>query len=160
MFHRLLVAARRREGARTTSRRSIFIIHGAAPCPVEVKQRLMDWLGPIVWEYYAATEGAGTLVEPATRGCGEPGTVGKVDPPDHVRILDDDGADAARGEIGTVYLKAPGPTARVRVLQGAREDRTARTAATTSRSATSATSTPTATSSSPIAARTSSSAAA
>jgi long-chain acyl-CoA synthetase len=68
----------------------------------------MDWLGPIVWEYYAATEGAGTLVSPGA-WLRRPGTVGKVEPPDHIRILDAAGADAARGEIGTVYLKAPGP---------------------------------------------------
>jgi long-chain acyl-CoA synthetase len=82
------------------------ILHGAAPCPVAVKQLLMDWLGPIVWEYYAATEGAGTLVSPQA-WLRHPGTVGKVVPDDHVRILDDAGAELARGEIGTVYLKAP-----------------------------------------------------
>ena len=87
----------------------IFILHGAAPCPVDVKKRLMEWLGPIVWEYYAATEGSGTLVSPHA-WLRRPGTVGKVDPPDHVRILDADGADAASGEVGTVYLKAPAPT--------------------------------------------------
>jgi long-chain acyl-CoA synthetase len=88
----------------------VFILHGAAPCPVEVKHRLMDWLGPIVWEYYAATEGSGTLVSPQ-QWLRKPGTVGKVDPPDHVRILDANGAEAARGEVGTVYLKAPAPAA-------------------------------------------------
>jgi long-chain acyl-CoA synthetase len=66
----------------------------------------MEWLGPIVWEYYAATEGSGTLVSPQA-WLKRPGTVGRVDPPDHVRIFDVDGVDAARGEIGTVYLKAP-----------------------------------------------------
>jgi acyl-CoA synthetase (AMP-forming)/AMP-acid ligase II len=70
----------------------------------------MDWLGPIVWEYYAATEGSGTLVSPQ-QWLRKPGTVGKVDPPDHVRILDANGAEAARGEVGTVYLKAPAPAA-------------------------------------------------
>ena len=39
------------------------MIHGAAPCPVPVKQRLIEWLGPVVVEYYAATEGLGTLVD-------------------------------------------------------------------------------------------------
>jgi len=56
----------------------------------------MEWLGPIVWEYYAATEGSGTLVSPH-QWLRRQGTVGKVDPPDHVRILDVDGADAAPG---------------------------------------------------------------
>ncbi len=107
MFHRLLSLP---DGVKAKYDLSslIFIIHGAAPCPVEVKQRLMDWLGPIVWEYYAATEGSGTLVSPNT-WLRRPGTVGKVDPPDHIRILDSEGAEAAAGEVGTVYLKAPGP---------------------------------------------------
>jgi len=84
----------------------VFVIHGAAPCPVDVKQRLLEWLGPIVWEYYAATEGAGTLVGP-DEWLRKPGTVGRVDPPDHVRILDESGNAVGPGEIGTVYLRAP-----------------------------------------------------
>lgn len=83
-----------------------FVIHGAAPCPVEVKQRLIEWIGPIVWEYYAATEGAGTLVG-SDDWLRKPGTVGKVDPPDQIRILDEDGNDAPPNTVGTVYLKAP-----------------------------------------------------
>jgi long-chain acyl-CoA synthetase len=109
MFHRLLSLPDDVKGAYDISS-LIFILHGAAPCPVEVKQRLMEWLGPIVWEYYAATEGSGTLVSPHG-WLRRPGTVGKVDPPDHVRILDAGGAAAASGEVGTVYLKAPAPTA-------------------------------------------------
>ena len=88
----------------------------------------------------------------------KPGTVGKVDPPDHVRILDDDGADAAPGEIGTVYLKAPRPTTAFEYYKAPEKTDGRVPRATTSRSATSATSTTTATSSSPTAARTSSSA--
>ena len=107
MFHRLLSLPDAVKAAHDISS-LIFILHGAAPCPVEVKQRLMDWLGPIVWEYYAATEGAGTLVSPFT-WLHRPGTVGKVDPPDHVRILDSAGVEVAAREVGTVYLKAPGP---------------------------------------------------
>ena len=107
MFHRLLSLPDETKRAYDLST-LLFILHGAAPCPVEVKRRLMEWLGPIVWEYYAATEGSGTLVSPQA-WLKRPGTVGRVDPPDHVRILDVDGADAARGEIGTVYLKAPPP---------------------------------------------------
>jgi long-chain acyl-CoA synthetase len=108
MFHRLLSLPEAVKRAYEISS-LIFILHGAAPCPVEVKQRLMEWLGPIVWEYYAATEGSGTLVSPHG-WLRRPGTVGKVDPPDHVRILGADGAEAATGEVGTVYLKAPAPT--------------------------------------------------
>ena len=105
MFHRLLSLPDEVK-ARYDISSLIFIIHGAAPCPVDVKQRLMDWLGPIVWEYYAATEGAGTLVGP-DEWLRKPGTVGRVSPPDHVRILEEAGTEAGPGVIGTVYLKAP-----------------------------------------------------
>lgn len=105
MFHRLL-ALRDDVKSRYDISSLVFIIHGAAPCPVDVKQRLMDWLGPIVWEYYAATEGAGTLVGP-DEWLRKPGTVGRVSPPDHVRIFEEAGNEAGPGEIGTVYLKAP-----------------------------------------------------
>ena len=105
MFHRLLSLPDAVK-ARYDISSLVFVIHGAAPCPVAVKQRLMEWLGPIVWEYYAATEGAGTLVGPDA-WLGRPGTVGRVDPPDHVRILDEAGNATGPGEIGTVYLRAP-----------------------------------------------------
>jgi long-chain acyl-CoA synthetase len=82
------------------------ILHGAAPCPPNVKQSLIDWLGPIVYEYYAATEGAGTVVDPDD-WLAHPGTVGLVDPPGHIVIGDDDGSELPRGEVGLVYIKAP-----------------------------------------------------
>jgi long-chain acyl-CoA synthetase len=105
MFHRLLSLPRDVRDSYDISS-LVYIIHGAAPCPVEVKRRLIEWLGPIVSEYYAATEGSGTAVG-SKEWLRKPGTVGKVNPPDHVRILDEQGADAAPGTIGTVYLKAP-----------------------------------------------------
>jgi long-chain acyl-CoA synthetase len=105
MFHRLLSLpddVRARYDISTLA----FVLHGAAPCAVDVKQRLIEWLGPIVWEYYAATEGSGTLVG-SQEWLARPGTVGKVNPPDHVRILDEGGDDVPAGTVGTVYLKAP-----------------------------------------------------
>jgi long-chain acyl-CoA synthetase len=82
------------------------ILHGAAPCPVAVKQALMDWLGPIVWEYYAATEGWGSFVTPQ-EWLAKPGTVGKPSFEDGVRILGEDLQPVKVGEVGTLYLKAP-----------------------------------------------------
>ena len=82
------------------------ILHGAAPCPPNVKQALIDWLGPIVYEYYAATEGAGTVVGPE-EWLEHPGTVGLVDPPGHIVIADEEGNEFPRGEVGLVYIKAP-----------------------------------------------------
>src|SRR5690606_10224515 len=61
MFHRLLsLPPEVREAADISSVR--YINHGAAPCPVSVKAGIIEWFGPVVHEYYAATEGAGTTV--------------------------------------------------------------------------------------------------
>jgi len=82
-----------------------FVLHGAAPCPVAVKAALIDWLGPIVWEYYAATEGAGTFCDSAT-WLQRPGTVGQ--PVDGQVIVGDEfGEEVPVGETGLLYLKSP-----------------------------------------------------
>jgi long-chain acyl-CoA synthetase len=82
------------------------VLHGAAPCPVDVKHALIDWLGPVIFEYYAATEGTGTMVDSAT-WLSRPGTVGKVFPEGQLKVADEDGNELARNEVGTVFLKAP-----------------------------------------------------
>ncbi|MBB4745208.1 long-chain acyl-CoA synthetase [Actinoplanes octamycinicus] len=80
------------------------MIHGAAPCPHEVKRRMLDWWGPVVVEYYAASEGGGTLIT-AADWRKRPGSVGQAWPGSRVRVLDEDGADAPAGRPGTVYLQ-------------------------------------------------------
>jgi hypothetical protein len=80
------------------------MIHAAAPCPPDVKRRMIEWWGNSVYEYYAATEGGGTLVTPQ-EWMKYPGTVGKAWPNAEIRILDDDGNDVPTGEQGTVYMK-------------------------------------------------------
>jgi long-chain acyl-CoA synthetase len=79
------------------------MVHAAAPCPVETKQRMLEWWGDSIWEYYAATEGGGTIVSPA-EWRQRPGTVGKAWTNAEVRILDDEGNDVPTGEPGTVYM--------------------------------------------------------
>jgi long-chain acyl-CoA synthetase len=104
MFHRLLSLPDDVRGRYDiSSLRSV--IHGAAPCPVPVKQALIEWLGPIVWEYYAATEGTGSFVDPHT-WMAKPGTVGKP-APGQVMVGDEAGAELPVGTTGLVYLKAP-----------------------------------------------------
>ena len=104
MFHRLLALPDDVRAAADTST-LLAVIHGAAPCPVHVKQRLLEWLGPVVWEYYGATEGAATLVDPKT-WLRKPGTVGKPDPVDHVIVGDDDAVPLPAGTAGSVWIKA------------------------------------------------------
>jgi long-chain acyl-CoA synthetase len=109
MFHRLLSLPEDVRKAHDTSSLR-FVIHGAAPCPVAIKQAIIDWWGPVLYEYYAATEGSGTFVT-SEDWLKKPGTVGKPPSPDHIRILDDDGDGDGRalpaGQVGTIYIKAP-----------------------------------------------------
>jgi long-chain acyl-CoA synthetase len=105
MFHRLLSLpddVRARYDLSTLR----FVLHGAAPCPIVVKQRLIEWLGPIVWEYYAATEGVGSFVD-STTWLAHPGTVGKPLTPDQVVIGNELAEPLPTGEVGLVWLKAP-----------------------------------------------------
>jgi long-chain acyl-CoA synthetase len=105
MFHRLLsLPDDVRTGYDVSSLRNV--LHGAAPCPVAVKRRLIEWLGPVVWEYYAATEGVGSFVDSAT-WLAHPGTVGRPLGEGQVIIGDDTGSPLPTGETGLVYLKAP-----------------------------------------------------
>ena len=80
------------------------MIHGAAPCPPEVKRRMLDWWGPVVTEYYAATEGGGTAIS-ATEWLAKPGSVGKPWPGSVVKVLDESGASVPTGEPGLVYMR-------------------------------------------------------
>jgi long-chain acyl-CoA synthetase len=104
MFHRMLALP---DEVRTNYDLSSLrlVVHGAAPCPVTVKQQLIEWLGPIVVEYYAATEGLGTLVD-STTWLAYPGTVGRPMARELVKVADDDGNDMPAGEIGLVWLRA------------------------------------------------------
>jgi long-chain acyl-CoA synthetase len=79
-------------------------IHGAAPCPHEVKRRMLDWWGPVVIEYYAASEGGGTAIT-AQEWLARPGSVGKAWPGSEVRVFDEEGNDMPVGEPGLVYLR-------------------------------------------------------
>ncbi len=80
------------------------VIHGAAPCPAEVKRRMIDWLGPVVIEYYAATEGGGTLIT-SQEWLRKPGSVGLPWPGSQVKVLDRTGRPVAPGEQGLIYMK-------------------------------------------------------
>ena len=108
MFHRLLaLPAELRRGFRLPRLR--YLLHGAAPCPIDVKRALIEWLGPVVLEYYGATEGVGTFVDSET-WLRKPGTVGQPEPRDQIKVLDDRGEELPSGAVGTVYLKAPAAT--------------------------------------------------
>ncbi|HYF59495.1 MAG TPA: AMP-binding protein [Burkholderiaceae bacterium] len=78
-------------------------IHAAAPCPVPVKRAMIDWWGPILWEYYAGTEGNGMTLVDSRDWLAHPGTVGRA-VVGELRICDDDGREVPVGETGVVYF--------------------------------------------------------
>lgn len=80
------------------------LIHGAAPCAIETKQAIMDWLGFIVHEIYGATEGVGFLTISPNDWLRHPGSVGRADP---VRIVGENGRVLAAGEVGEIYFTRP-----------------------------------------------------
>jgi long-chain acyl-CoA synthetase len=80
------------------------VIHSAAPCPPDVKRQMIGWWGPVVTEYYAASEGGGTAIT-ATEWLNHPGSVGTAWLGTEVRVLDDEGHDVPPGQAGLVYLR-------------------------------------------------------
>jgi long-chain acyl-CoA synthetase len=84
-----------------------WMIHAAAPCPVPVKWAMLEWWGDCVYEYYAATEGGGTLATP--EGWKKhPGTVGSAWPISELLIVDEDQQPVPTGTPGTIYMKMAG----------------------------------------------------
>ena len=81
-----------------------WLIHAAAPCPVGIKKEMLAWWGPCVWEYYAATEGGGTVASPQD-WLAHPGTVGIPWPGGEVLIADENGDAQPAGVPGVIYLK-------------------------------------------------------
>lgn len=79
------------------------VVHSAAPCPMAVKQELMAWWGPVVWETYGGMEGAATIAKPR-HWVAKPGTVGRPVRGVRVAILDDDGNELGPNETGHIYM--------------------------------------------------------
>ena len=106
MFHRMLQLpdeVKNRHDISSLRR----IIHGAAPCPVHVKHAMIEWFGPVLVEYYAATEGGGGFLIGSEEWLTKPGSVGKPGPEFDNKIVDDEGNSVPQGETGTIYMRAP-----------------------------------------------------
>jgi long-chain acyl-CoA synthetase len=82
-------------------------IHAAAPCPIEVKARMIDWWGPILVEYYAGSEGNGVTFCNSREWLAHRGTVGRA-VVGNVKILDKNDQEVPAGQVGVVYF-ADGP---------------------------------------------------
>ncbi|MFE0424987.1 AMP-binding protein, partial [Streptomyces sp. NPDC058953] len=79
-------------------------VHGAAPCPEQVKRAMIGWWGSCVEEYYAASEGGGTFAS-AEDWLRKPGTVGAPWPITEIAVFGDDGERLPPDTVGTVYLR-------------------------------------------------------
>jgi acyl-CoA synthetase (AMP-forming)/AMP-acid ligase II len=80
-------------------------IHAAAPCPIEVKKKMIDWWGSIIHEYYAGSEGNGFVYCNSEQWLAHPGTVG-VALNATIHICDEDGTELPLNESGTVYFES------------------------------------------------------
>lgn len=81
-------------------------IHAAAPCPVEIKRRMIEWWGLCIFEYYSSTEGVGATAITAEEWLRKPGSVGRssMGP---IHICDDEGRELPPGEAGVIWFEAP-----------------------------------------------------
>lgn len=82
-------------------------IHAAAPCPVWVKEQMIEWWGPIFMEYYGGTEGNGSTTITSEEWLAHKGSVGKP-MGCTIHICDEDGTELPAGEAGVVYFENPG----------------------------------------------------
>jgi long-chain acyl-CoA synthetase len=103
MFVRLLALPERvRDSYDLSSLR--WIVHAAAPCPVEVKRAMIEWLGPIVAEYYGSTETGPVVFCDSEQWIAHPGTVGRPLEGARIEVLDADGRQLPAGESGEVFV--------------------------------------------------------
>lgn len=79
-------------------------VHAAAPCAVEVKRAMIEWWGPVLYEYYASTEANGATFIDSEQWLRKPGSVGPAGM-GSIRVCGDDGTELPTGEIGTIYFE-------------------------------------------------------
>jgi long-chain acyl-CoA synthetase len=107
MFSRMLKLP---EAVRSRYDRSSLevVIHAAAPCPTQVKEQMIEWWGPIIHEYYGATEGLGFAACDSAQWLAHRGSVGKVMLGD-LHVLDEDMLPCPKGTSGTLWFKTATP---------------------------------------------------
>lgn len=84
------------------------VIHAAAPCPADVKRAMIDWWGPVIYEFYGSTESGAVTFATSEDALQKPGTVGKIAPGAELRFIGDDGRELPQGEIGEIYSRIAG----------------------------------------------------
>jgi long-chain acyl-CoA synthetase len=103
MFIRMLKLpeATRRKSDHSTLK---VVIHAAAPCPISIKEQMIEWWGPIIFEYYAGTEGNGFCAIDSNEWLLHKGSVGKP-LMGKVHIVGDDGTELPTGEAGAIFFE-------------------------------------------------------
>ena len=81
-----------------------FVIHGAAPCPPDIKRRMIQWWGPVIHEYYGSTEAGIVSVVDSKQWLDRPGTVGQPMPGTRVAVYDEHGETVPAGQSGEIYM--------------------------------------------------------
>ena len=81
------------------------IIHAAAPCPPDVKRAMIEWWGPVIYEFYGSTESGAVTFANSEDALNKPGTVGKISPGAELRFIGEDGRELPQGEIGEIYSR-------------------------------------------------------
>ncbi len=82
-----------------------YVTHAAAPCPPPVKRAMIEWWGPVIWEYYGSTEMGNVTNLSSEEWLAHPGSVGRVQPGVTLRVVDEAGNDVPPGTIGEVIGK-------------------------------------------------------
>jgi long-chain acyl-CoA synthetase len=82
-----------------------FVVHAAAPCPVDVKRGMIEWWGPVINEYYGATETGAVVFCTSEEWLSHPGTVGRPQPDVRLVVTDDAGKEVPVGKAGDVYVR-------------------------------------------------------
>jgi long-chain acyl-CoA synthetase len=104
MFVRLLRLSRQ-ERSRYDLSSLRCVLHGAAPCPVDVKRKMIEWLGPIIYEYYGGTEEIGSTMIDSDEWLAHPGSVGRAPAGVTLHILDVDDRELQPRQTGRVFME-------------------------------------------------------
>ncbi len=83
-----------------------FVVHAAAPCPVHVKQAMIEWWGPVIYEYYGGTETGAVVFCDSKEWLAHPGTVGKAIDGAEVLVIGENGEELAKGATGEIVCRS------------------------------------------------------
>jgi long-chain acyl-CoA synthetase len=81
------------------------VVHAGAPCPPDVKSAIINWWGPVLYEYYGGTETGAVTYCTSEQALAHPGTVGRAVPDATISILDDDGVEVPTGTHGEIFCR-------------------------------------------------------